>query len=295
MKRTLRDLIWICLLATIAFTGIRTLSRKINEGQTLDEVHPFTLITEQPQAVFCLNQPQTLQLMLPAVPAIQRLLLAYLPENPLCQAEQIGELTPFTLVYYPEGEVWMATLTEREARQLWKQLDASHDFAAQEQTELTIPVRYYPERGRRFLGSYYHQGIFVASYNRRLLRDAIKQQLQLHTADPALAELQTLKTTNAPLQLLLPSERLFPADALHETASAHPWLSLPLFFNEGNLCCFQEWPLPTSIPDSLLTTHWIEPLRDSLSLRLKPLLPGVQIELEATKEEKSAYFSFKAH
>ena len=99
----------------------------------------------------------------------------------------------------------------------------------------------------------------------------------------------------APLQLLLPSERLFPAEALRETASAHPWLSLPFFFNEGNLCCFQEWPLPTSLPDSLIATHWLAPLRDSLSLRLQPLLPGVQTELEATKEEKSAYFAFKAH
>ena len=53
--------------------------------------------------------------------------------------------------------------------------------------------------------------------------------------------------------------------------------------------------MPASLPDSLVATHWLEPLRDSLSLRLQPLLPGVQIELEATQEEKSAYFAFKAH
>ena len=295
MKRSPRDMVWILLLAAVAFTGISTLSKRIYAAQSIGEADPLALIIEPPQAVLCLHQPQTLQLMLPSLPAVQRLLLAYLPENPLCQPEQIGEWLPFTLVYYPEGEVWMAPLSEREAKQLWKRLDASHTFAAEEQTELTLPVRYYPERGKRFLGCYCYQGIFVASYNRQLLRETIKLQLNLRSADTAVADFPALKMPTAPLQLLLPSERLFPAEALRETASAHPWLSLPFFFNEGNLCCFQEWPLPTSIPDSLLTTQWLEPLRDSLSQRLQPLLPGVQTELEAIKEEKSAYFAFKAH
>ena len=295
MKRSPRDMVWILLLAAVAFTGISTLSKRIHAAQSVGEADPLALITEPPQAVLCLHQPQTWQLMLPSLPAVQRLLRAYLPENPLCQPEQIGEWLPFTLVYYPEGEVWMAPLSEREAKQLWKRLDASHSFAAEEQTELTLPVRYYPERGKRFLGCYFYQGIFVASYNRQLLRETIKRQLNLRTADTEVADFPTRKTSSAPLQLFLPSERLFPADALHDVASGHQWLSLPFFFNEGNLCCFQEWPLPTSLPDSLSATHWLAPLRDSLSLRLQPLLPGVQTELEATQEEKSAYFALKAH
>ena len=139
MKRSPRDMVWILLLAAVAFTGISTLSRRIYAAQSIGEADPLALIIEPPLAVLCLHQPQTLQLMLPSLPAVQRLLLAYLPENPLCQPEQIGEWVPFTLVYYPEGEVWMATLTERTAKQLWKRLDASHSFAAEEQTELTLP------------------------------------------------------------------------------------------------------------------------------------------------------------
>ena len=293
MKRSPRDMALILLLIAVAFTGIHALSKRIMAAQSVGETDPFTLIPAPPQAVLCLHQPQTLELMLPTLPNVERLLRAYLPENPLCQPERIGVWLPFTLIYYPEGELWMAQLTPQEARQLWKRLDTCHAFAAEEQTELTIPVRYYPERGRRFLGCYYQQGIFVASYQRQLVRKSIEQLLRRRTADPVAQQLQARKSPSAPLQLLLPSERLFPADRLQETTA--PWLSLPFFFNEGHLCCFQEWPLPTSIPDSLLTTHWLEPLRDSLSLRLQPLLPGVQIELEATREEKSAYFAFRTH
>ena len=293
MKRSPRDMALILLLIAVAFTGIHALSKRIMAAQSVGETDPFTLIPAPPQAVLCLHQPQTLELMLPTLPNVERLLRAYLPENPLCQPERIGAWLPFTLIYYPEGALWMAQLTPQEARQLWKRRDACHAFAAEEQTELTIPVRYYPERGRRFLGCYYQQGIFVASYQRQLVRKSIEQLLRRRTADPVAKQLQARKSPSAPLQLLLPSERLFPADRLRETAT--PWLSLPFFFNEGHLCCFQEWPLPTSIPDSLLTTHWLEPLRDSLSLRLQPLLPGVQIELEATQEEKSAYFAFRTH
>ena len=293
MKRSPRDMALILLLIAVAFTGIHALSKRIMAAQSVGETDPFTLIPAPPQAVLCLHQPQTLELMLPTLPNVERLLRAYLPENPLCQPERIGVWLPFTLIYYPEGELWMAQLTPQEAQQLWKRLDACHAFAAEEQTELTIPVRYYPELGRRFLGCYYQQGIFVASYQRQLVRKSIEQLLRRRTADPVAKQLQARKSPSAPLQLLLPCERLFPADRLRETAT--PWLSLPFFFNEGHLCCFQEWPLPTSIPDSLLTTHWLEPLRDSLSLRLQPLLPGVQIELEATREEKSAYFAFRTH
>ena len=161
MKRSPRDMVWILLLAAVAFTGISTLSKRIHAAQSVGEADPLALITEPPKAVLCLHQPQTLQLMLPSLPAVQRLLRAYLPENPLCQPEQIGEWLPFTLVYYPEGEVWMAPLSERDAKQLWKRLDASHSFAAEEQTELTLPVRYYPERGKRFLGWKNNRGEFV--------------------------------------------------------------------------------------------------------------------------------------
>ena len=142
MKRAVRDIVWILLLAAIALTGIHSLSHKMHTARNIDEANPLALITGAPQAVLCLHQPQTLELMLPTLPNVERLLRAYLPENPLCQPERIGAWLPFTLIYYPEGELWMAQLTPQEARQLWKRLDACHAFAAEEQTELTIPVRY---------------------------------------------------------------------------------------------------------------------------------------------------------
>lgn len=297
MKRAVRDIVWILLLAAIALTGIHSLSHKMHTARNIDEANPLALITGAPQAVLCLHQPQTLQLMLPSMPAVQRLLHAYLPESTRYPLEQMEEAPPITLVYYPQSELWMATLTEREAKQLWKRLDEGHHFAAEKQKELTLPVRYYPELGNRFLGCYYHQGLFVASYDRRLLRETIKQHLQLRPTDGIATELQAIvpATSATPLRLLLPSEKLFPASALHERKPTHAWLSLPFFFNEGNLCCSLAWPLPSHLPDSLLEKEWLLPLRDSLSLRLQPLLPGVETNLQATLEEQTAYFSLCVH
>ena len=126
MRRVARDMVWILLLAGVALIGIRVLSRQIQSARSISETNPLALIAESPQAVLCLHQPQTLQLMLPSLPAIQRLLQAYLPKSPLYRTEQLDETPPFTLVYYPSGEVWIATLTEREAKRLWEQLDDSH-------------------------------------------------------------------------------------------------------------------------------------------------------------------------
>ena len=296
MRRVVRDMVWILLLAGVALIGIRVLSRQIQSARSISETNPLALIAESPQAVLCLHQPQTLQLMLPSLPAIQRLLQAYLPKSPLYRTEQLDETPPFTLVYYPSGEVWIATLTEREAKRLWEQLDDGHPFAAQRKTELTLPVRYYPEPNKRFLGCYYYQGIFVASYNRQLLRETIQQQLRLRPVNPIATNLQALapSATTAPLRLLLPADALFPEETVREATSANGWLSLPFFFNEGNLCCSHAWPLPNAIPDSLLERTWLQPLSDSLSLRLRNRLPGVETTLQATIDEQAADVSIRA-
>lgn len=49
-------------------------------------------------------------------------------------------------------------------------------FPAQ-QREASVPVR-YPDVDKHFLGCYYHEGIFVVSYNRKIIgRDSEKEQM----------------------------------------------------------------------------------------------------------------------
>ena len=62
------------------------------------------------------------------------------------------------------------------AERIFKQLDVSFTFPAQQREETSVPVRYYPDVDKHFLGCYYHEGIFVASYNRRLLVETVERQ-----------------------------------------------------------------------------------------------------------------------
>lgn len=80
------------------------------------------------------------------------------------------------------------------AERIFKQLDASFTFPAQQREEASVPVRYYPDVDKHFLGCYYHEGIFVVSYNRKLLVETAKKQ-QMYPAQiiPELADLISKK------------------------------------------------------------------------------------------------------
>lgn len=298
-RNTSHDIVWLLILTVLALTGIRLLYQRIHTTRTGGEVNPYALLIQPPQAILHIHRPQLLQLMLPSLPDVEQLIQRHLPEMALCQTTGLGTLPAFTLIYYPQGEVWLATVTSHEAQALWNRLDQTHAYAAEEQREESVTVRYYAEQGKRFLGCYYHQGVFVATYDRKLLRATIRQQLYStqHPGVPSLGIVGKL-STDAPLQLLLPRQLLVPDSLLQSFSPAgkalEPWLSLPLFFHEGTLCGWQEWPLPSEIPDSLVTTEWLNPLRDSLQQQIVPLLPGLTLDLQATHDEQNAYFTLCA-
>ena len=299
-QRTPRDIAWILLLSAVALMGILSLYQRIHHAQSKGEVNLCALITQRPQAILRVLRPELLRLMLPSTPHAEQLLASSLPNNVLCQLNGADKQPPFTLIYYPEGEVWLAALSYIEAQSLFNRLNENHGFAPTEEEVWKQVVRYYPEEGKRFLGCTYRQGIFMASYQRKLLLSTLRQALRPQPLSPEIERLRALgnQPTDAPLQLYLPTETLL-NDSLAEVffGAERPakWLSIPFFFNDGNLCGLQEWPLPQSLPDSLIAEQWLHPLRDSLRFSLHRLLPEAALDLQASHDEQATYFTLYAH
>ena len=67
------------------------------------------------------------------------------------------ELSSFLIAYYPQGDVLYAPMDSHTAERIFKQLDVSFTFPAQQREETSVPVRYYPDVDKHFLGCYYHE------------------------------------------------------------------------------------------------------------------------------------------
>ena len=66
--------------------------------------------------------------------------------------QQNPDLSSFLIAYYPQGDILYAPMDSHTAERIFKQLDASFTFPAQQREEASVPVRYYPDVDKHFLG-----------------------------------------------------------------------------------------------------------------------------------------------
>ncbi len=134
------------------------------------------------------------------------------------------------------------------AERIFKQLDASFTFPAQQREEASVPVRYYPDVDKHFLGCYYHEGIFVVSYNRKLLVETAKKSNRRTPAQiiPELADLISKKGKSGAMNLFIQSASLDlqvqmndSTEWKNEKINGWQWIYSIM---KGSLCCFNEQP-----------------------------------------------------
>jgi len=175
------------------------------------------------------------------------------------------------------------------AERIFKQLDASFTFPAQQREEASVPVRYYPDVDKHFLGCYYHEGIFVVSYNRKLLVETAKKQ-QTYPAQiiPELADLISKKGKSGTMNLFIQSASLDLLVQMNDSTEwkmKNQWLAMDLFYNEGSLCCFNEQPYEETLE------NFYPNLCDTITTRINRLVPQIKTTAQVSHDEAVAYFT----
>lgn len=286
-----RDITALVVLLLSAIVCVKYFYKDMNNARNMAKTNPYSLILPTAQTVFNVERPSVFKKMILPMKHIQATIEEHVPPVFLSIVNECADLSSFMVAFYPEGCVLYASIDARIAQHIFKKLDESYTFPPLIQMEEDISVRYYPDINRRFLGCYYHNGIFVASFRKNLLTDtAEKQQSCPSHIIAGLKELTSKKSKKEAIQLFMPGDSLNLYVQINDTLQwriQDQWLDMDLFYNDGSLFCFHEHPYRSTL-DSLYPS-----MRDTITTRLRQLLPAIETSTLVSHDDTSAYFTIR--
>ena len=290
LKEDIGIIVLSLLIAAVSASYFLGFLQREKEAETQDL---YYLLPTQPKSVLAINQPTAFaHLLLEKTPGVD-ILQRWIPEAFLYLLRQEPE-TPFLLFsFHQEGVICYAKANKKQAEKLEHDILRSYfsAYEPQEETLHDIRFRYYADTGSRFLGCYQHEGVWVASYSKRLLEQVVRKQLlpQEQTDEDSLSPFFRQFDRNATANLLFPSDGWQIQVARHDTILWKynlPWVCTDLFPSEGNICGFCSFPY--AVPNDSL----YEAMGDSLAIQLEALFPRLHVTPQTSQDSSEVYFTF---
>ena len=290
LKEDIGIIVLSLLIAAVSASYFLGFLQREKEAETQDL---YYLLPSQPKSVLAINQPTAFaHLFLEKTPGVD-ILQRWIPEAFLYLLRQEPE-TPFLLFsFHQEGVICYAKANKKQAEKLEHDILRSYfsAYEPQEETLHDIRFRYYADTGSRFLGCYQHEGVWVASYSKRLLEQVVRKQLlpQEQSDEDELSPFFRQFDRNATANLLFPSDGWQIQVARHDTILWKynlPWVCTDLFPSEGNICGFCSFPY--AVPNDSL----YEAMGDSLAIQLEALFPRLHVTPQTSQDSSEVYFTF---
>ena len=290
LKEDIGIIVLSLLIAAVSASYFLGFLQREKEAETQDL---YYLLPTQPKSVLAINQPTAFaHLLLEKTPGMD-ILQRWIPEAFLYLLRQEPE-TPFLLFsFHPEGVICYAKANKKQAEKLEHDILRTYFSAYEPQEEILhdIRFRYYADTGSRFLGCYQHEGVWVASYSKRLLEQVVRKQLlpQEQADEDELSPFFRQFDRNATANLLFPSDGWQIQVARHDTILWKynlPWVCTDLFPSEGNICGFCSFPY--AVPNDSL----YEAMGDSLAIQLEALFPRLHVTPQTSQDSSEVYFTF---
>ena len=290
LKEDIGIIVLSLLIAAVSASYFLGFLQREKEAETQDL---YYLLPSQPKSVLAINQPTAFaHLLLEKTPGVD-ILQRWIPEAFLYFLRQEPE-TPFLLFsFHQEGVICYAKANKKQAEKLEHDILRTYFSAYEPQEEILhdIRFRYYADTGSRFLGCYQHEGVWVASYSKRLLEQVVRKQLlpQEQSDEDSLSPFFRQFDRNATANLLFPSDGWQIQVARHDTILWKynlPWVCTDLFPSEGNICGFCSFPY--AVPNDSL----YEAMGDSLAIQLEALFPRLHVTPQTSQDSSEVYFTF---
>lgn len=290
LKEDIGIIVLSLLIAAVSASYFLGFLQREKEAETQDL---YYLLPSQPKSVLAINQPTAFaHLLLEKTPGVD-ILQRWIPEAFLYLLRQEPE-TPFLLFsFHQEGVICYAKANKKQAEKLEHDILRTYFSAYEPQEEILhdIRFRYYADTGSRFLGCYQHEGVWVASYSKRLLEQVVRKQLlpQEQSDEDELSPFFRQFDRNATANLLFPSDGWQIQVARHDTILWKynlPWVCTDLFPSEGNICGFCSFPY--AVPNDSL----YEAMGDSLAIQLEALFPRLHVTPQTSQDSSEVYFTF---
>ena len=290
LKEDIGIIVLSLLIAAVSASYFLGFLQREKEAETQDL---YYLLPSQPKSVLAINQPTAFaHLLLEKTPGMD-ILQRWIPEAFLYLLRQEPETPLLLFSFHQEGVICYAKANKKQAEKLEHDILRSYfsAYEPQEETLHDIRFRYYADTGSRFLGCYQHEGVWVASYSKRLLEQVVRKQLlpQEQSDEDGLSPFFRQFDRNATANLLFPSDGWQIQVARHDTILWKynlPWVSTDLFPSEGNICGFCSFPY--AVPNDSL----YEAMGDSLAIQLEALFPRLHVTPQTSQDSSEVYFTF---
>lgn len=268
------------LLAVCFFFGI------MEKEKTFVQTDLYTLIAPDADAILAVNRPSAFTKAILSKPAVYNAFASKIPKVYLSILQESG-FSSMLLSFHPQGIILYAKASNDQVDQQVIERQFS-SFSPQKQKKDKVTFTYYSDRENRFFGCYYYNGIWVASYSKKLLEEVANLQTTgIHHLSSEQNRIRQTFDTNAPLNIMLQTNLLniyVQVDSV-EWKPENQWIGADLFTSEGNICYFGSLPYQNTA-DTLYNG-----LSDTLSLRLESLFPQIQISHQINKEGKNVFFT----
>lgn len=293
MRAEKRDIMAFMALLLAMIVCVRYFYVQMSDERSVTAADPYKLVVPMPTALLAIHRPSVFEKMILPMENIRKAFSDHTPAIFLSLIQQNPDVPSLLIAYYPQGDVLYVPMDHHTARRVFKQLDASFTFPAQQREESSVPVSYYPDIDQQFLGCYYHEGIFVASYNRKLLVKTVeRQQATSVRILPELADLTRKKGKSSTMNLFLQSAPLDLQVQLNDSVAwkmKDQWLAVDLFDHEGSLCCINEQPYEEALE------NFYPCLCDTITTRIHRLFPHIKATAQVSHDESVAYFTVRGN
>lgn len=291
MKADKREIVTFTIAALATLVAVWFFLGKMQKEKKVVQTDLYTLVAPASDAILSVNRPAAFSKYILSRKPEHDAFASRIPEIYLSIIQNNRDLSPLLLSFHPQGVVLYTQAGKNLINRIEKNAlqKAFGSFAPQKQTKNDIVFTYYPDNGNRFFGYYQYNGIWVASYSKKLLEEVA--QIQKSRQNYLLPNQDRLRRTfdaNAPLNLMIQSDSLNLYVSLPDSTEwriRNWWLGADLFMNENHLCYFGSLPY-NATADSLYA-----PLGDTLALRLEQIFPQFHITNQTTRENNRMFYT----
>jgi|GEM_PF-212790 hypothetical protein len=263
----------------------------IDEKKVTIQGDLYTVIASNPDALVCINRPSLLTKIILSDKNKQDLFTSRIPEIFLSILDKAKGNSFYLISFHTQGVVMYTKATLEQADEITYNILHSYFNSYNPQRIFVDGIEYtfYAIPGNRFFVTYYSNGIWAASYSKKLLENvAIQQKTGQSSLSEGILSQRKLLDRNAPLNIIVPAENLNVYVQTNDSTQitlGNGWVYADIFTSENNLCFFTGIPYNKSL-DSIYPL-----LADTLTLRLKTFYPQHNFFFQLNNDNERIYYT----
>lgn len=291
MRHYLKEILISAAALLVLTLAVWAYIRSVRQEKSGVELDIFTLVPGDARALLVVNRPAVFDRMILSNQGLSRIFASEIPPVLLSVMKKSKQIQAVTFSFHPEGVVCYLQAGNRVIRSLEDDLeDDFYGYAPISQVNGGVTYRFYPDTANLFLSTCQGSGYWIASYNRKLLEQAVSQRSvgQVWLPDD-MSWLRSSFDKNALMNVVFPTHDLnlyVTLDNLSEWRVTDQWMAADLFVSEDSFCCYGSFPF---YPQLRASTY--KSMGDTLAQRLQALYPSLRLSFQISKENESVYYT----